>query len=189
MKDIEKDLQLTSGSVLLRPYRLSDVDAVYEAVRESIAELSPRMYWCRPDYSIEEARTWVESCAEAWERESEYRFAITDSGSGVFLGSCALTLVNREFGVAEIGYYVRTSRTKQGVATAAVSLAIQFGFNRLMLNRMEIVIMVDNAASQRVAEKVGAIREGILRNRIIVREKTYNAVLFSLIPQDLVSKS
>jgi len=188
MKNINRDLQLTSGSVLLRPYRLSDVDAVYEAVLESKAELSPRMYWYHPGYSIEEARTWVESCDEAWERESEYRFAITDSGSGVFLGSCALTIVNREFGVAEIGYYVRTNRTKQGVATTAVSLVIQFGFNKLKLNRMEIVIMVDNAASQRVAEKAGAIREGILRNRIIVREKAYNAVLFSLIPQDLNPK-
>ncbi len=52
MKQIEKNLKLTSGSILLRPYRLSGIDAVYEAVVESEAGLSPRMYWYHPDYSF-----------------------------------------------------------------------------------------------------------------------------------------
>jgi RimJ/RimL family protein N-acetyltransferase len=42
-----------------------------------------------------------------------------------------------------------------------------------------------NKASQRVAEKAGAVREGILRNRITVHGRVLDAVVFSLIPPDL----
>jgi len=59
-----------------------------------------------------------------------------------------------------------------------------FGFRNLDLNRLEILIAVDNRASQRVAEKVGAVREGVLRNRLVVRDKVHDAVMFSLIPSD-----
>lgn len=54
----------------------------------------------------------------------------------------------------------------------------------------EIVIAKDNHASKRVAEKVGAHYEGILLNRMTVRETIYDAHMFSLLPSDfgLVAK-
>jgi RimJ/RimL family protein N-acetyltransferase len=52
------------------------------------------------------------------------------------------------------------------------------------LLRAEIVVAVGNTASLRAAEKSGARREGVLRNRITVGEKIFDAVMFSLTPQD-----
>jgi len=186
---MEKELKLTDGSVLLRPYRIGDADHLYEAVRESIAELSVWMPWCHADYSIEESRTWIESRAEAWEKETEYDFVITDAKDGFFLGGCGLNRFDYANRTANIGYWVRTSRTKGGVATAATQLLVKLGFGDLELNRIEIMVAVDNKASQRIAEKTGAIREGILRSRWIVREKVYDMVMFSLIPGDLTLSS
>ena len=186
---MEKEPQLTSGAVLIRPYRLSDVDDHYEAVRESVAELSVWMWWCHSDYSIEECREWIESRAEAWEKGTGYDFAIVDSRDGFFLGGCGFANRSRTNRIAELGYWVRTSRTRQGAATVATLLLARFGFTELKLNRIEIVIATENKVSQRVAEKVGATREGILRNRLIVRDRTYDAVMFSLIPQDLTLSS
>ena len=80
---------------------------------------------------------------------------------------------------------MRTSRTKRGVASAAVRLLAQFGFEKLKLNRIEVKAAVGNTASQRVAEKVRAKREGILRNHMVVRDHVYDMVVFSLIPEDL----
>lgn len=68
-------------------------------------------------------------------------------------------------------------------------LVARFGFDELKLRRIEIVAAINNKASQRVAEKAGATREGILRNRLVVRDKVYDAVMFSLIPGDLTSNS
>ena len=175
--------------VLLRPYRSGDVDLLYEAVRESIVELSPWMVWCHANYSMEESRDWVESRAGAWERGTEYSFVITDAEEGLFLGGCGLDHINQAVqdpGIANLGYWVRSSRIGKGVATSVVRLLAGFGFGELGLNRIEIIIAVGNKSSRRVAEKAGAKREGILRNRLFVDEQVRDAVMFSLIPQDIV---
>jgi ribosomal-protein-serine acetyltransferase len=57
---------------------------------------------------------------------------------------------------------VRTRQTGQGIATAAVRLIARFGFEDLGLRRLELLVAVDNMASRRVAEKVGATFEGVL---------------------------
>ncbi|MFC2069614.1 GNAT family N-acetyltransferase [Chloroflexota bacterium] len=181
-------IELTNGSVLLRPYRRSDTDLLHEAVRESVTEISPWMPWCHADYSAAEAGEWVKSRAEVWEKGTEYDFTIIDTLDGSFLGGCGLNHVNQfaqSPGIANLGYWVRTGKTKRGVATTATKLLAEFGFKELHLQRIELVIAIANKASQRVAEKAGATREGILSNRLLLDGKISDAVLFSLIPQDV----
>lgn len=182
---MEKDSRLTDGVIALRPYRVSDVHSVYEAVRESIPELSVWMSWCHPDYSMEEARTWIESQPDKWEKGSEYNFAISYSEGPLYLGCCGLNVIDRGCGIANLGYWIRTSQTNKGIATAATLLLARFAFNELKLNRVELTIAVDNQASLRTAHKSGATREGILRNRVVKNNTPSDAVVFSFIPQDL----
>ena len=179
------DLEFSDGLVLVRPYRPDDCDAIYEAVRESIPDLSPWVSWCHAYYSIDEAKFFLKTQAEWWKEGSVYNFAIIDAVDDVFLGGCALNRIDRTNRFANLSYWVRSSRTGKGVASAASLLVARFGFEELGLNRIEIVVATSNVASQRVAEKLGATREGILRHRITVRDKVYNAVMFSLIPDDL----
>lgn len=180
-----RETELTDDSIVLRPYRIGDAENLYQAVRESINELSVWMPWSHADYSIEESRTWIESGAEAWEQGSDYDFRISDARDDFFLGGCGLNRFDYPNKTANIGYWVRTDRTQAGVATAAVRLLLKFGFGILKLNRLEIMVAVDNMASRRVAEKSGATREGTMRNRWVVGDKTYDMVMFSLIPADL----
>ena len=183
---MDKDAQLTDGFVLLRPYRLTDVNDLFEAASESIPEMSFWMPWCHPDYSIEESRAWVKERPEKWSQGTAYDFVVTDATSGRYLGGCGINGINRDIGFANLGYWVRTSQTKKGIATAATLLLARFAFSELKLNRVELVIGVNNVASLRVAEKVRATREGILRNRLIIDGKPGDAVMFSLIPQDFI---
>ncbi len=69
-------------------------------------------------------------------------------------------------------------------ATRAVRLLARFGFEELGLGRIEIVAAVGNKASQRVAEKAGAHREGVLRRRLCLHDEYHDAVMYSLIPDD-----
>lgn len=60
-------------------------------------------------------------------------------------------------------------------------LAYQRAMENTNLIRLEILIAVGNTASQRVAEKVGAVREGILRKRLVLHDEAHDAVMFSLV--------
>jgi ribosomal-protein-serine acetyltransferase len=182
---MQKDIRLTDGLITLHQYQISDIDSVYEAVRESIPELVEWMPWCHPDYSIEESRTFIESQPDKWEKGEEYNFAISYNTGGLYLGGCGLRIIDRNVGIANLGYWVRTSQTNKGIATAATLLLARFAFNELRLPRVEIVVAVDNQASLRVAEKAGAIKEGILRNKLTKYVNPCDAVMFSLVPQDL----
>ena len=179
---MDRNISLTNGIITLRPYREEDADSLFEAARESIPEMTPWMPWCHRDYSIQESRDWISSCLEKWDQDGEYNFAITDSSTGRYLGGCGLNGIHREPDIANLGYWVRTSATKKGVATTSTLLLADFGIKELKLKRIEIVVDVDNKASQRVAEKSGATREGILRNRVTRYGEPADAVMFSLIP-------
>jgi ribosomal-protein-serine acetyltransferase len=178
--------ELTDGVITLRPYRPEDADDLYEAVRESIPEMQPWMPWCHPDYSIEETRAWLGARPEGRER-GECDFRISDARTGAFLGGAGLNQVNTAHRRANLGYWVRTSATGRGVATRATRLVARFGFEELELARIEIVAAVSNLASQRVAEKVGAVREGVMRKGLRIREAMHDAVLTSLVAEDLKS--
>ena len=184
---MQQELQLSDGSsVLIRPYQPGDVPLLYEAVRESINEVAPWLPWCHQDYAIEESRGWIETRAEARRQGTEYDFAVIDTTHGRLLGGCGINALNRANRFANLGYWVRSSRTRRGVATGAAGCVAAFGFRELGLIRIEIVIATANTVSQRVAEKLEATREGILRNRILIHDQVHDAVMFSLIPSDRI---
>src|SRR5438874_11836926 len=157
------NVELSDGTILIRPYRQEDSDALYEAVRESIAEVSPWLPWCHENYSIDESREFVSTRKKSAADGEWYSFGVFEKDSGKFLGGVGLNFINRVHLMANLGYWVRTSSVGRGVATSATRLAARFGLEELGLHRIEIVVAVDNLASRRVAEKAGAVREGLLR--------------------------
>ncbi len=175
----------TDGMVLLRPYRSEDSEALYDAVIESLAVMLLWMPWCHANYSRKESQEWVASRPEAWAQGEAYSFAVTDARDGTFLGGCGLNQLNSIHQYANLGYWVRASAWGRGVATAATQLVAQFGFQELGLQRIEILMVVENKASRRVAEKAGAQYEGRARHRLYVRDEARDAFQFSLLPADV----
>ena len=166
--------------ISIRPHGSDDVDGIYEAVRESIHELNPWLPWCHRDYARAETAAWVAGRPAVWEAKTEFCFAIA-SASGMILGGCGLNRIEHDSGTANLGYWVRTTAAGNGVATRAAELLREWAFTNTELHRLEILAAVGNFASQRVAEKVGATREGTLRQRLVVRGQRHDAVLYSIL--------
>lgn len=178
----------TDGCVTIRPYQFSDIKEMAAAARESADEVYPWLEWCKPDYSLQEAETWIRAQREAWSAQSEFEFVIIDTETRRVLGGVGLNHLHPTDRFANLGYWVRTPQTGKGVATAAVRLAARFAFEQTELERLEIVVNVKNLASQRVAEKAGAHKEGVLRRRIFMHGMSHDAMLYSLIPRDLTDR-
>lgn len=177
--------QFHEGRVTIRPFENADVPQMFNAVRESIPELSPWLPWCRSDYTQDETANFIHARPQAWASEEEYSFAIVDTETKMLLGGIGLNRINRRDLTGNIGYWVRTSETRQGVGSTAVRLIAQFGFKEVGLQRLEIMAAIENIASQRTAAKAGARREGILRKRLLLAGQPHDAALFSLIAEDL----
>jgi RimJ/RimL family protein N-acetyltransferase len=142
------------------------------------------MVWCHPNYSCDDARAFIGKSVVDWDQGTRYSFAICSQESGELLGSVGLSGLHRTHRFANLGYWVRTSRTGKGVGAAAARLAARFAFEQLGLNRLELIIPVENQGSIRVAEKLGAHREGLLRRRLVLRGKPHDALSFSLVAEE-----
>ena len=174
-----KDVAMTD-SVKIRPCQPDDVDAIYEAVIESKAELSQWMAWCHDTYTRQDAVNRAASRPIAWEQNQEWSFVVVD-GDGRLLGTCGIHRLDLLNGVGELGYWVRTSATGKGVATAATRQLCKWAFQERKLHRIEIVVSENNLASQRVAEKAGAVREGLLRERLLLHGRRHHCVLYAIL--------
>jgi len=179
------EVELIEGPILIRALRQEDVSPLYEAARESIAEVSPWLPWCHENYSIEETREFIASRELASQSGEWYSFGIFEKDGGRFLGGVGINFINRVHQMANLGYWVRTSAAGRGIATKATRAVARFAFEQIGLNRIEIVAAVGNIPSQRVAEKAGAVREGVLRKRLLIRGESQDAVMFSLVKEDL----
>ena len=124
---------------------------------------------------------------EAAERAGGFEFAVRDAVDDRFLGACGANNVLSEHCMCNLGYWIRTGETGRGAASAATRLVARFAIEQAHLNRVEIVVAVGNAASLRVAERAGAKREGILRDRLVARGRAHDAVMFSILESDLES--
>src|SRR5512138_2724943 len=152
---------------LVRLYRQSDAEAIHAAAIESVAEVYPWMAWCHARYTLDESRQWVRLQIEAARQKKAFEFVIVGD-DGRLLGGCGINQINPVNRFANLGYWVRSSATGRGVAPAAVRQVAAYAFRETDLNRLEIVIAVGNRRSQRVAEKIGATREGVLKSRLLL---------------------
>ena len=167
-------------NVHIRPYRLDDARAIWEAARESLAELQPWMPWCHPKYSIDETRSWLAVQVPAFQQRTTFEFAIL-ADDNTYLGGCGLNQIDPLNQRANLGYWVRSSASGKGVATAATALTREWGFANTDLERIEVLIAVGNMASRRVAEKAGAAYEGTLRCRLLVHGTRHDAAMYAFI--------
>lgn len=180
----------------IRPFAAGDAPALHAAVRDSIVSLSRLFPWCSADYALADAEARVAACIAAWRDGTEYPFGIfanrrtTGDGDGsgrgneALLGCVGLNRLDRAARSANLGYWTSEPHRGRGIATRAAAWAAAFGFRELGLARIEIVVLPDNAASQRVAGNLGAVREGIVPGRIVFGGRPVDAVLFSLSPGD-----
>ncbi|HKX40479.1 MAG TPA: GNAT family N-acetyltransferase [Burkholderiaceae bacterium] len=159
--------RLETDRLIVRCPQPGDGPAVNEAVRESLAELGPFMPWAQTAPSLDES--------EALCRRNRARFCLREDlpywiferdaagCEGRYIGGTGLHRISWEVRRFEIGYWCRTSCQRQGYVTEAARALMRAAFDRLGARRVEVRMEDGNAASQRVAERLGFTLEGILR--------------------------
>jgi len=85
---------------------------------------------------------------------------------------------------AMMGYCLAEAAWGQGFATEAASALLQWAFNTLPLNRVQSEADTRNAASGRVLEKLGFLREGTLRENCIVDGEISDSWIYGLLRRE-----
>lgn len=135
------------------------------------------MPWCHAAYGMEDAERWLQTQHVAFERGMAFEFAVFTQGR--YCGGCGLNQIDLANRRANLGYWIRSGMTRQGVATAAACLIRDWAFEQTDLIRLEILVAQANIASRRVAEKSGAHYEGLLCRRLVLHGRSHDAALYA----------
>ncbi|MDO8955094.1 MAG: GNAT family protein [Gammaproteobacteria bacterium] len=171
--------------IKIRRYEFKDAQARYEAIKESQGHLLPFIPWAK-DMSLAQCEEWVRGVIKKWDEGGEYAFAIVGENDA-YLGEIRLlgVTINTYERFANLAYWVKASAARRGIVTAAIKIIAPYAFEVLKLNRIQIMILPENKKSIGSAEKVGAKREGYLRNQWRFGDQLHDVILFSLTPKDL----
>ncbi|PZT55111.1 GNAT family N-acetyltransferase [Paenibacillus silvae] len=147
----------------IRAPRWGDGKEMNEAIRESAEQLRPWMPFAESIPSIEESEIVVRKARLKFMDRSDLMLHLRDQASDEFIGCSGLHRIDWNVCCFEIGYWVRTSRSGEGLVTEAVRGIEQFAISHLQANRLEIRCDSRNVRSAKVAERAGYTLEGILR--------------------------
>jgi RimJ/RimL family protein N-acetyltransferase len=157
------DLRLRDAGVMLRPWREADADAIVGRISDpAIMAFLDRI---PQPYERTDALDYIRASNDGWRTWTQTSFAILVDELEGAVGSISISWPDIEEGVAEVGYWVAAEARGRGVATTALRVAAEWAFGAdARLERLQLRADALNPASNRVAEKAGFTREGVLRS-------------------------
>lgn len=145
--------------VVLRPWRIDDAGAVFEA----FADPDIQRWHVRRADSVDEAAEWITARQHGWAAETELSWAVAEAQTGTLLGRMTLGGVKLDDGSAGLAYWMVPAARGRGVCTQAALVLCRWAFDVAGFHRIGLEHSIVNQASCRVAAKAGFLAEGIRR--------------------------
>ena len=177
--------ELRGESVVVRPYRESDAQALFEAIAESRDHLRPWLPFADEHQTVDESRHWIIQQVANWILRDDLMLSIWEQATGRYLGGTGLHPHDWEIGYFEIGYWIRVSAEGHGYISESVRLLTDYAFDNLKANRIEIRCDELNVRSASIPKRLGYVLEGRSRNDVATTDgRLRTTLVFSLIPED-----
>jgi RimJ/RimL family protein N-acetyltransferase len=137
--------------------------AISDAVAESYDELKRWMPWAKEPQSAGDSEGHCRAMQARWHAREELDFCFVRKSDGLLVGKGGLHTIDWSLPKFELGYWVRSSCTRLGLATEAARGLAEMARRSLGAVRLEIASDARNTASRKVAEKAGFELEGVRR--------------------------
>ena len=172
------DPLLRTGRVGLRPFRVGDAADVAAACTDPDIL---RFTFMQEGLTELDAREWIERSNERWPH-GQPRFAIADPGDDRVLGQVGMA-ANEHLRSAEAYYWVSPTARRRGIASRALGLVADWAFEE-GVERLFLLIHPENTPSNRLAERLGFSREGVLWSYEPFKGHRPDLASWSLLPHD-----
>lgn len=164
----EFSMPIYTPRLIIRPIQLNDAFHINEAVLESFDILHQFMDWAESKPSIEDTQEYAGLAASSWLTKSPeepwLQLAIIDRQTNQFIGGTSFHHFDWSIPSIETGYWIRSSRSRNGLMTEAMNAMTQYAVKQLRVKRITITCDKDNARSKNIPERLGYVLEATLKN-------------------------
>ncbi|MGW3208049.1 GNAT family N-acetyltransferase [Streptomyces sp. NPDC001135] len=186
------NVSISTERLVLRPFEESDIEAFADMMND---ELVTAWTSVPQPYTEADARHWITTVAPAERAHGRgIVFAVDEFLTQRLVGTVHLRDTDWRVRSTEIAYVIAPWARGEGYASEAALATAQWLFRDQGFERLELRTTADNTASQQVAQKIGCISEGVLRNAWIARSRSgdgtwadvrTDVIVWSLLPEDL----
>ncbi|MFJ3902587.1 GNAT family N-acetyltransferase [Streptomyces sp. NPDC090025] len=186
------DVSISTERLVLRALEPADAPALAEMMND---ELVAAWTSVPQPFTEDDAHRWIDGYAPAERAAGRgIDLAVTEFLTQRLVGIVQLTKTNWHVRSTELSYIVGPWARGEGYASEAALATADWLFRDQHFERVELRTAADNTASQQVAQKIGCISEGVLRNACIARTRTEDGgwtdirtdfIVWSLLPEDL----
>ena len=173
---------MVGDGIELRAWREDDVQIAFDAVKRNSAHLETFMRWMTPDYSMEAARTFIIEGITNRLQKKDLRLAMFRGSE--LIGTIGFVYFDFDAKKTEIGYWVDEKEEGKGIVTRACRVLIDYAFNELEMNRVEIRCSTKNLRSAGVPERLGFTKEAVLRQSERLKDGLHDFSVYSLLAED-----
>src|SRR5215468_7077495 len=179
-------LQVTD-SIELRQIAEDDADELTLLINRNRSHLKQWLPWLDDSTSIHDTARFIGRSIEQALDENGYTFGIVYEGSlaGV-IGQHYIDTLNRR---TELGYWLDAGRQGLGIVTRATARLTDFSFTNQDCNRVILHCALGNIKSRAVAERLGFIQEGILREAEWLYDHYVDLVVYSMLKCDWTART
>jgi ribosomal-protein-serine acetyltransferase len=154
---------------------------LWAAAEASLRELRPWMQWA-VDTDRSSTRDFTIACERTWMADMGWPHTIYFGDECA--GTVSLDRHDSALRSCYLGYWIRSELGGRGLMTEAASALVEFGFETVGLHRIELHAATENAASIRVAEKIGFRRGGLLRDGSRGEKGWHDVYVYDLLETD-----
>lgn len=181
IRDVNNFPFIETNRLLLREIVKDDANDILKYLSD---EEVMKYYGLAPFKTINEALNEILWYQSILNEQTGIRWGITLKGKDEVIGSCGFLNRVPEHYRTEIGYELSRDYWGYGIASEALEAVIRYGFKYLQFQRIEALVEPPNIPSQKLIEKHGFIREGLLRNYEFTCGKFDDLYIYSLLKQD-----
>lgn len=157
-------MTIIGEKIILRPLKLDDSEKLVLLINASANELREFMPWMNGAISHREEDDFLLRAMQEMNLNQAIHFAVMLKDITQIVGVIGTHPIDWLNESASVGYWIATAFTKNGYATEATLLIVEALFAELKMHRVAVSAAIDNAASNRVIEKIGFRFEGIMKS-------------------------
>jgi len=179
-------IQIETERLILRKFEYTDDENM---LKYWISDPEIQSMYSEPVYTTkQEVKELLDKYIGAYEKSDYYRWAVISKETGECIGQIAYFLVDSNNHFAEIEYCIGSSFQRKGLATEATKAIIQYGFDKMNLNKIQICHKSINIPSRKVIEKCGFVYEGALRDFFYMDGQYVDRLYYSILKEEFMSK-
>ena len=173
---------LQTERLILRPFSTDDAATVQRLAGDrAIADKTLNIPHPYEDGMAEE---WISTHKQKFESGENVNYAVILSSTEELIGAIGFVEISRRFDHAELGYWIGQPYWNNGYCTEAGLRMLKYGFENLNLHRIHAFHIKRNLASGKVMQKLGMVKEGIMRQHVKKWDIYEDIVTYGILKQD-----